>query len=149
MKTEEVTILELPTDGEFARIVIINGVEYIRKEEPINPNDLDIKLFNGTITNIEVDECYSHGCETCDYGSSYVRTAFIYLKDNTLYKCITIETNQMYEYLEGVSIGNLITILTNIDYSGMTVEGLARVLEKEFEDAGDCFSDYKCTVKLS
>lgn len=44
---------------------------------------------------INYDNHYSYGCETCDYGSSYVSNIEILFEDETILK---IETEQMYEY---------------------------------------------------
>lgn len=69
-----------------------------------------VELADGGIVNIEQDNWSTPGCETCDYGSSYVNELVVYL---TKYK-ITTEVNQMYEYL--LSDGDLFKIfLRNIE----------------------------------
>jgi len=75
-----------------------------------------LTLSDGGVVNIEQDNWSSPGCETCDYGSSYVNELSVYL---TKYK-ITAEVNQMYEYL--LSDGDLFKIfLRNIeDIKNMT-----------------------------
>jgi len=72
--------------------------------------NLLLQIADGGIVNIEQDNWSSGGCETCDYGSSYVNELTVYL---TKYK-ITTKVNQMYEYL--LSDGDLFKIfLRNIE----------------------------------
>lgn len=47
------------------------------------------------IKKINYDSDFRYGCETCDYGSSYISNIEIIFEDETMLK---IETDQMYEY---------------------------------------------------
>ena len=69
-----------------------------------------LQFVDGGILDIKQDNWSSPGCETCDYGSSYVNELSVYL---TKYK-ITAEVDQMYNYL--LSDGDLFKIfLRNIE----------------------------------
>ena len=53
-----------------------------------------LELLDGGIEEIYTDKISFGGCETCDYGSSYINELEIKLTTGTL-KC---EVDQMYEY---------------------------------------------------
>jgi len=73
-------------------------------------NELLLQFVDGGIVDIKQDNWSYPGCETCDYGSSYVNELSVYL---TKYK-IVVEVNQMYNYL--LSDGDLFKIfLRNIE----------------------------------
>lgn len=60
------------------------------------------------VKKINYDNHFTSGCETCDYGSSYISYIEIILEDNTL---ITIKTSQMYEYM--LTESDYIELLSN------------------------------------
>lgn len=47
------------------------------------------------VKKIHYDETYTAGCETCDYGSSYINEIKILLEDNDY---ISVEVDKMYDY---------------------------------------------------
>lgn len=53
-----------------------------------------LKLTNGGIMNITSDKDYVSGCDTCDYGSSYVTYFDVELTRTN----IRIEASKMYDY---------------------------------------------------
>lgn len=53
-----------------------------------------LSLQDGGIVNIKSDVDSTSGCETCDYGSSYVNEFVIELTQKT----IRIEVDQMYQH---------------------------------------------------
>ena len=53
-----------------------------------------IKMVDGAIMNITQDDDFYPGCETCDYGSSYINEVNIFL---TKYK-VHVNVSQMYNY---------------------------------------------------
>mgnify|MGYP003294054579 CR=1 FL=1 len=54
------------------------------------------------VKKVNYEEDYISGCETCDYGSSYINKIEIILEDNT---SISIELSKMYSY-----------VLSKVDY---------------------------------
>lgn len=67
-----------------------------------------IELKNGFVTNIVYDEDYSRGCETCDFGSSYINEVTF------IFDCglrTRIDIKNMYEY--ALNEGVLMKILLN------------------------------------
>lgn len=69
-----------------------------------------LPLIDGGIVRIETDtECYP-GCDTCDYGSSYVNEFYVQLSTGKIY----VKAENMYEY--ALSDGYLMDlILPNVD----------------------------------
>lgn len=97
-----------------------------------------IKMRDGGIVNYTDDtECYG-GCETCDYGSSYINDVNITL---TKYK-IHFRTNQMYEYVlsEGqmmklfLSEYNTIQAMTEKEFVDWFKVKLAEITHDEFQE---------------
>ena len=54
-----------------------------------------IKLIDDNIMEINTDNDYHSGCETCDYGSAYINIISITTEKNGVFR---LEINQMYEY---------------------------------------------------
>lgn len=53
-----------------------------------------IEMVDGGIKEIETDSWDSPGCETCDYGSSYVNDFTVYMVSGN----IKVHIDQMYSY---------------------------------------------------
>ncbi|MCR8982644.1 hypothetical protein [Brevibacillus laterosporus] len=53
-----------------------------------------LNMKDGGIEKIESDNSFSPGCESCDYGSSYINEFEIYMTTGK----IEIKVDQMYEY---------------------------------------------------
>jgi len=93
-----------------------------------------IKLIDGGLLEIESDTWSERGCDTCDYGSSYVNKFEVELTSGKIY----IEIDNMYEY--AMSEGSMMEImLKNIeDIKTMNesdfVEWLKVKIEKEVEE---------------
>jgi hypothetical protein len=110
-----------------------------------------LKMIDGGILNIEEDQDYTSGCETCDYGSNYVNSFDIEL---TTIK-IHIEASQMYEYV--LSEGHMMkAILPNVDeIKEMTEIEFAKWLKEKLSEIikEDSLShtkiDYKVTKQIS
>ena len=98
-----------------------------------------IKMRDGGIINYTDDtECYA-GCETCDYGSSYINNV-----DITLTKyAIHIRTSQMYEYVlsEGMMMKlflseyNAIQSMTEKEFIEWFKAKLTEITHNEFEES--------------
>jgi hypothetical protein len=75
-----------------------------------------IKMIDGGILDVRYHSESWGGCETCDYGSSYVREFWIDLTGGTIH----IETEEMYNY--AISEGFMMaTFLQNVeDIKSMT-----------------------------
>ena len=83
------------------------------------------------IKDVIYDYDCSPGCETCDYGSSYVSNIKIIFRDDTV---LSIETDQMYEWM--FSESDYMRILSN---SESIEEIIFKVLNsvKEWESIED------------
>lgn len=82
-----------------------------------------MKLKDGGITDIQQDNwCESSGCETCNYGSSYITELNVYLTKMSL----IIENDSMYEY--GLSDGILMRIMLS------SANEIQDMTEKDFCD---------------
>ena len=98
-----------------------------------------IKMRDGGIVNYDDDSCYYEGCETCDYGSSYINDVDILL---TKY-AIHIRTSQMYEYVlsEGMMMKlflteyNLIQCMTEKEFVEWFKAKLTEITHNEFEES--------------
>lgn len=66
-----------------------------------------VNLVDGGILNITTDNEAFDGCETCDYGSSYISEFEVSLTTRT----VTIKAEKMYEY--PLSEGYLIKLFVN------------------------------------
>lgn len=53
-----------------------------------------LKMIDGGILSVKYDSDFWGGCETCDYGSSYINEFNIIMETGR----IQIKVNQMYEY---------------------------------------------------
>lgn len=62
------------------------------------------------VKKINYNEDFIYGCETCDYGSSYVNEIEIVLQDNTY---ANIKVDKMYEY--ALSESDYMQIIANSD----------------------------------
>lgn len=67
-----------------------------------------IQLVDGSILDIDVDQGYVPGCETCDYGSCYTTDLIIRYNNKS---CDVISDESMYEY--GMSLSDIMKILLN------------------------------------
>jgi hypothetical protein len=85
-----------------------------------------LKMVDGGILNIKEDRDYTSGCETCDYGSSYVN----YFDFELTTIEIHIEASQMYEY--PLSEGDLMKIILP------NVELIQKMTEIEFTEFLNC-----------
>lgn len=92
-----------------------------------------IEMIDGGIVNIEQDNWNSHGCETCDFGSSYVNELTVYL---TKHKIIT-RIDKMYDYL--LSDGDLFKIFIGglDEIKEMTEEEFIKWLELKIKELGN------------
>lgn len=73
-------------------------------------------------------DCWG-GCETCDYGSSYISNILIQFKDG---KELKIETDQMYEYM--VSESDYMQVLGNSKTINEIIVNLLNIIkEKGYE----------------
>lgn len=85
------------------------------------------------------DSYYIHGCETCDYGSSYINEIAIY---TTNYE-IEIKLDQMYEY--AFSIADTIKIFA-IDMHNISEIEFVDYLKNQFETYRNKVDDFSFTV---
>lgn len=77
-----------------------------------------LEMIDGGIKEIYSDTWATEGCETCDYGSSYVNEFKIYLTSGTVH----IEIDTMYEY--ALSEGDMMKIiLPNVEEIKQMTEG--------------------------
>ncbi|TPG77713.1 hypothetical protein EEL32_22555 [Brevibacillus laterosporus] len=81
-----------------------------------------LSMKDGRIINIASDSSYSPGCETCDYGSSYINEFSIQLTTGV----INIEVDQMFEF--ALSDGYMMQLILP------NVEKIKEMTEKEFCD---------------
>lgn len=79
-----------------------------------------IELQNGGIKEISTDTYSYGGCDTCDYGSSYINELEIELTQGTIY--VTIDA--MYDY--ALSDGYLIKLFIG------NIDGIRGLTEGEF-----------------
>lgn len=79
-----------------------------------------IELKDSYIQSIETDKNNYGGCDTCDYGSSYINELNFRFKEEQL----TVEVNEMYDY--ALSEGFLMTLMLN------GAERIKQMTEKEF-----------------
>ena len=88
-----------------------------------------LKLEDGELINFREDHYYSDGCETCDYGSSYVQDFTIETIKGNYY----FNMSQMYEY--PVSHEFMFkTILPNVEViKQMTIKEFIAWITKELE----------------
>lgn len=89
-----------------------------------------LKMIDGGIVNIVSDRDYSEGCETCDYGSSYVNEFDVELTKFNIH----LEAEQMYEY--PLSEGDMMKVILRnaVEISNMTEEDFAVWLKKQFDN---------------
>lgn len=88
-----------------------------------------LPLVDGGIVKIDTDsECYP-GCETCDYGSSYINEFHVQLSTGKIY----VKADNMYEF--ALSDGYLMElILPNIDtIKEMTECGFFKWIEEDLQ----------------
>lgn len=93
-----------------------------------------VQLIDGGIVDIVTDTWSSGGCETCDWGSSYVNELTVVLTETV----IVVEVSQMYDY--PLSDGYLMKLfLANLEYlKTLTVEEFTDWLRQELTaEAGD------------
>lgn len=88
-----------------------------------------IKMLDGGVKDILEDRNSSSGCETCDYGSSYVNEISFILTSGTF----TIISDTMYDY--ALSDGQIMKIiLPNIsEINNMTELEFVKWIEVEFD----------------
>ena len=88
-----------------------------------------IEMKNGGLIDIREDNEQYSGCETCDYGSSYINEIDFFLVGGKL----RVKSTNMYEY--ALSDGQVLkTILPNVDkIKEMTEEEFVGWLEEEFK----------------
>lgn len=98
----------------------------ISKIQKHNTNSGDdsmlIELKDGKIENIYTDNCYTRGCLTCDFGSSYVNDVTIIMTKYRIFASI----DTMYSYAMSED-WLLKTIIRNIDQ-------VKQLTELEFAD---------------
>lgn len=67
-----------------------------------------IELVDGAIVDIDTDQDYTSGCDTCDYGSSYETDINIYYRNR---KRDLIRDVSMYSY--GICMSDMIKLMIN------------------------------------
>jgi len=93
-----------------------------------------IELLDGGILEVKSDTWSERGCNTCDYGSSYVNEFEVELTSSDVY----IEIDNMYEY--AMSEGSMMEImLKNIEEiktmsESSFIDWLKAKIEKEVEE---------------
>lgn len=91
------------------------------------------------VKKVNYDNHYTSGCETCDYGSSYIEDIEIILEDGTY---IRIKFNQMYKYM--LSESDYINIIgMSNDLEDMWSNLFTRLEEKMWG------GDYDMYIKLN
>ena len=105
-----------------------------------------LKLVDGDLLEFSEDNSHFDGCETCDYGSTYVQSFTV----KTTQGDTRFELEKMYSYPITHDFF-FKTILPNIDkIKEMTITQFIQYLEEQFEAAGGeswGFSDYTVKVK--
>lgn len=94
-----------------------------------------IELVDGAIVNFETDQDYYSGCETCDYGSSYVTDIDIYYQNK---ERDTIRDDSMYEY--GMSMSDVMKVMLNYqdDIKKLKEDEVAEFLKDKLENEYGC-----------
>ena len=100
------------------------------------------------IKDVEYFDDYSSGCETCDYGSSYVSNIDIVFEDDTT---LSVKTDQMYEYM--FSESDYMRILSNSESICEIVLKLLRIADENgtygLEDISIKINDKKLNLPLT
>lgn len=81
------------------------------------------------IKDVKYDNDFNPGCETCDYGSSYISNIDVIFEDDTK---LSIETDQMYEYMVSESDYMKILASENNTIDEIVLKLLEIVKEKSY-----------------
>lgn len=98
-----------------------------------------VELLDGGIKDIYTDTDSNRGCDTCDYGSSYINEFTIYLTEGD----IQFKVSQMYEFALTEDY-MMKTLLQNVEMiKAMTekqfYDWLKEKLETDYKDSVDEF----------
>jgi len=104
-----------------------------------------IEMQDGGIKAVRYDQTHSSGCDTCDYGSSYIDEYDIEMTQGTIH----VEVDQMYEYF--LSEGYMMQLLIqNVDsIRQMTEDDFCTWLESEINKKKDSEYNSVETVQVT
>lgn len=88
--------------------------------------------MNDLIKSIEYDSDYSLGCESCDYGSSYINQLTIEFQDGIIWE---IEIDNMYDY--ALTESDLIKICVNSNSKEEIKNEILKAIEEEGASGAD------------